>query len=94
VKQGEKRPNADRTQDWEAVMAEFDAETERQDREFRDHHLVISDQGHPSLTEEENEVLTHFLQGVSCEEMAKQYRVEVEVITGLIAVIQAKLSVT
>ena len=54
--------------------------------------MVITKAGHASLTDEENEVLRLFLNGVTCEDIAKQHQIEVELVTGLLEIIRAKLS--
>ena len=94
MKAKSKGTGADCNTDWEKKIAEFDAELERQEREYREHYLVVTGNGHQSLTEEENEVLTLFLEGVSLDEIAKPADVDVDTIAGLIEVIRAKLSVT
>jgi len=88
VKKNEKRYN----ENWEAEIAAYDAECSRIEREFYEHHLIIKESGNADLTAEENEVLTLYLNGVQCKDIAKQYDVEEEVITGLLEVIRAKLS--
>ena len=79
-------------ENWQAEMAEYDAEFKRIEREFYNKHLVINDSGSSRLTDEENEVLTLYLNGVSCEEIANQNGIEVEVIISLLDIIRAKLS--
>lgn len=77
---------------WEAEIAEFDSACESQDREFRSHHLLISESGNASLTVEENEVFNCILRGLPPDEIAEIYGVETGVITGLCEIIRAKLS--
>ena len=77
---------------WEAEIAAYDNECRRSEEEFRKHALIIRDSGNEVLTEEENEVLTLYLNGVSCREIAKQCEVEPEIVSGLLNVISAKLS--
>ena len=45
-------------------------------------------------TEEENDVLILFLNGISCSEIANQYKVEEKIITGLMEIIRSKLSLS
>ena len=54
--------------------------------------IIINESGRSELTDEENEIITLVLNGNSCVEIAKQYEVEVDVISGLLEVIRAKLS--
>jgi len=77
---------------WEAEIAAYDEDCRLRDEEFRRHSIIITESGNPELTEEENEVLTLFLNGVSCPDIAKQFDVETDLITGLLEIIRAKLS--
>ena len=79
-------------EDWREAIAAYDAEREKKEHEYREHHLTISGEGSDKLTDEENEVLRLYLSGSTVDEIAEQADVEPEVITGLIEVIQAKLS--
>lgn len=81
-------------ENWEDEIKAYDSLCAKREREYREHFIVIRDSGSSGLIEEENDVLVLFLNGVSCREIAKQYEVEVEVITGLLEIIQAKLSLT
>ncbi len=78
--------------DWEKEIAEFDSACAIEDREFRAHHMLIPESGNSSLTDEENEVFNCILRGLSPEEIAEMYGVEVAIITGLCEIIRAKLS--
>jgi len=84
--------NEEYNENWEAEIAEFDKVCKRSEEEFRQHAFVIRDPGNDVLTEEENEVLTLYLNGVSCREIAKQCGAEPEIVSGLLDVISAKLS--
>lgn len=77
---------------WEAEIAAYDEDCRCRDEEYRKHAITVNGSSNPELTEEENEVLTLFLNGASCVEIARQYEVEVELITGLLEIIRAKLS--
>ena len=79
-------------ENWEFEIAAYDNECRRNDEEFRKHALVLRDLGTDVLTEEEKEVLTLYLNGVSCREIAKQCQVEPDIVSGLLDVISAKLS--
>lgn len=79
-------------ENWEDEIKSYDSLCAKREREYREHFIVIRGSGSSDLTEEENEVLVLFLSGTSFKEIAKQYDVEVEVIIGLIEIIQAKLS--
>ena len=81
-------------ENWEAEIAAYDSECQRHEKEFYKTHIIITESGNDRLTVEENEVLNLYLNGVSFEEIAKQYKVEVKVVTGLMEVIRAKLSLT
>ena len=77
---------------WEAEIAAYDETCRLREAEYARHTIVIKESGNAELTEEENAVLTLFLNGVSCNDIAKQFEVEVDLITGLIEIIRAKLS--
>ena len=79
-------------ENWEAEIAEYDAECRRREQEFLKNHIIIKESGSEKLTDDENEVLTLFLNGVPCEDIAKQFKVEVEIVVGLLEIIKAKLS--
>ena len=79
-------------ENWGSEIAAYDNECRRSDEDFRKHALIIRDSGNDELTEEENQVLTLYLNGVSCREIAKQCEVEPEIVSGLLDVISAKLS--
>ena len=79
-------------ENWEAEIAAYDEECRRREKEFLEKHVIIKGSGSKKLTDDENEVLTLFLNGVSCEDIAKQNKVEVEIVTGLLEIIRAKLS--
>ncbi len=84
--------NEEYNENWESEIASYDNESRHSDEEFRKHALVVHDPGNEVLTEEENEVLTLYLNGVSCSEIANQCEVEPEIVSGLLDVISAKLS--
>ena len=77
---------------WEAEIAAYDRESRCHEEEFFKKHIVITESGRDDLTEEENEVLKLYLNGLSIEEIANQYEAELAVITGLMEIIKAKLS--
>ena len=78
---------------WESEIKAYDDECKRIDEEFYDHALIINpSSGNSELTEEENQVLTMYLKGVSCREIAAQGEVDISVVTGLLEIIRAKLS--
>ncbi|MCE5250932.1 hypothetical protein LLG96_11995 [bacterium] len=79
-------------ENWEAEIAAYDEECRCMDQEFYDKNIIITQAGNNNLTVEENEVMNLFLNGVTCDDIAKQYEVEVEVVTGLLEIIRAKLS--
>ncbi len=78
-------------ENWEAEIAAYDEEFRRREKEFKKKHIII-ESGSKKLTVDENKALTLFLNGVSCEDIAKQFKVEVEIVTGLLEIIRAKLS--
>lgn len=82
----------DFNENWEAEMATYDAACESEEREFRRKHLLFKNSGSSALTDEENEIFDKVLRGIPCDEIAEQYGVEKELITGLIEIIRAKLS--
>ena len=79
-------------ENWEAEIAAYDEECRRREQEFKKNHVIIKGSGSEKLTDDENEVLTLFLNGASCEDIAKQNNVEVEIVIGLLEIIRAKLS--
>ena len=89
---GKKHKEDSYNKNWETEIEAYDTECQQTEREFYNKHMIISGSGKSNLTDEENDVLTLFLNGVPCDEIAKQYNVETEVITGLLDIIKAKLS--
>ena len=89
---GQSRKRDEVNENWEAEIAAYDEDCKKREREFREHFMVITEAGHASLTDEENEVLRLYLNGITCEEIAKQNQIEVEVVAGLLEIIRAKLS--
>ena len=89
---GKKRKEKSYNENWETEIAEYDAECQRIEKEFYEKHIIITESGNSELTADENEILILFLNGISCSEIAKQYKVEEGVITGLMEIIRAKLS--
>ena len=87
-----KRKDKTFDENWEAEIAAYDKECRRHEKEFYKKHIIIKESGSDKLTEEENEILFLFLNGVSCEDIAKQSNVEPEVITALLEIIRTKLS--
>ena len=79
-------------ENWEAEIAAYDEECRRHEQEFLEKHFFLKESGSKKLTDDENEVLTLFLNGASCEDIAKQNDVDVEIVTGLLEIIRAKLS--
>ena len=80
------------TENWEAEIAAYDEDCRFRDAEYKRHAITVSKSGNSELTEEESEVITLYLNGVSCIEIARQFEVEVELITGLLDIMRAKLS--
>ena len=80
-------------ENWESELAAYDEECRRKEEDFRKHYIIINEAERSELTDEEYEVITLILSGKTCVEIAIQYEVEVEVITGLLEVIRAKLSI-
>jgi DNA-binding CsgD family transcriptional regulator len=81
-------------ENWEAEIAAYDAECRARDAEFYKTHMVIKDPVSSDLTAEEQEVFNLVLKGASCSEIAEKYEVEVELITGLLEIIRAKISLS
>ena len=77
---------------WESEITAYDEECNRQEKEFFEKHFILKKSGTDKLTKEENEILNLYLSGVSCETIAEQSGVEIEVVTGLLEIIRAKLS--
>ena len=89
---GKKHKEKSFNENWEAEIAAYDSECQRLEKEFYEKHVIITESGNSELTVEENNILILFLNGISCSEIAKQYEVEEEIISGLIEIIRAKLS--
>ena len=89
-----KRHKGEYNENWEAEIAAYDRECQRLEKEFFEKHIIITGSGDDRLTVEENEILNLYLNGISFEEIAKQNKVEINVITGLMEIIRAKLSLT
>lgn len=81
-------------ENWEAEIASYDTDREAVDREFNRRHIIISESGTSGLTAEENEVFQLVLKGISCSEIAERYGVEENLITALVEIIRAKLSLS
>ena len=79
-------------ENWEAEIAEYDKECSAHDVEYMKTHIIIDESGSKKLTAAENEVLVLFLGGTSCKEIADQHELEEQVVTEMLAIIQAKLS--
>jgi len=79
-------------ENWEAEIAAYDEECRRRDREFSTHHYIVKESGSQKLTEEENEVLKLYLNGMTCPQIAEMFRIETEVVTSLMEIIRLKLS--
>ena len=80
-------------ENWESELSAYDEECRLKEEDFRKHYIIINEVERSELTDEEYEVITLVLSGKTCVEVAKQYEVEVELITGLLEVIRAKLSI-
>ena len=91
---GKKQKEKSINENWEEAIAAYDAEYARIEKEFYGKHFIINESGNSELTEEENEVFILYLNGVPYAEIANQFSVENDVITGLIEVIKTKLSET
>jgi len=79
-------------ENWETEIAAFDKECAETDSEYSSRRIAISGDGSANLTDEENEVLRLYLTGMSFNAIADQAQVELEIITGLMEIIRAKLS--
>ncbi len=90
---GKDHKKEDFNPNWEAEISDYDEQCKTLDREYYAHHLVVNSKIREALKDEERLILDLFLSGMSCEEIAKQNQVMVEVVTGLLEIIQAKLSI-
>jgi DNA-binding NarL/FixJ family response regulator len=89
-----RRRDEEYNMNWENDIKSFDDECRARDDEFHKTHMVIKDPASSDLTEDEQAVFELVLKGATCSEIAEKYEVEVEVITGLLEIIRAKLSLT
>lgn len=85
-----KRTN-DYNENWEAEIEAYDKACREREKVYQQHALII-DGDKDDLTEEENLVLQSYLKGMSISEIAKEAEVDVDLVTGLLEVIKAKLS--
>ena len=77
---------------WESEITAYDEECNRREKKFFEKHFIITESCTDNLTKEENDILNLYLNGVSCETIAEQSGVEIEVVTGLLEIIRTKLS--
>ncbi len=89
---GKKQRNPDFNRNWESEISAYDEACDKQEREYREHFMVIKDSCHSALTEEENEILQLFLNGIPCNEIAEQYGIEENILSEMLEIIRAKLS--
>ena len=87
-----KKKNNSFNENWESEIGAYDRKCRRCEHEFYKNHVIIKDSGSKKLTKEENEVLILYLNGLSCAEIAKNLKVETEIITSLMEIIKVKLS--
>ena len=80
-------------ENWEAEIAAFDADIRKQEETYRKSHLVMDEGGYSCLNEEENELIALYLKGSSCEDIAEQMDVEIDVVESSIELIKAKLAI-
>jgi len=79
-------------ENWEKEIAAYDEECHTREIEFFEKHVIIKESGSEKLTQEENDILILYLNGIPCNEIAQEYKVEEKIITGLLEIIRAKLS--
>ncbi len=79
-------------ENWKAEIAEYDKAAKKFEDEYQRQNIIIGESGSNKLSDDENEVLTLFLNGVSPHDIAEKNEVEEEVVTGLLEIIRAKLS--
>ena len=87
-----KRHEDDFNKNWEAEIAAYDAECKKHEQEFLKQHMVVPESGLKELDDAENEVLRLVLQGLSCEEIAKETETDADMVRGLLEIIRAKLA--
>ena len=78
-------------ENWEAEIEAYDKTCREREKVYQDHALII-DGDKEDLTEEENLVLRSYLKGMSVSEIAKEAEVDADIVSGLLEVIKAKLS--
>ena len=89
---GKKQKDTSFNENWESEIEKYDEECRRLEQKFYEKHLILKKSDRDKLTEEENEILTLCLNGVTYSEIADTFNVEIEIITGLLTIIKAKLS--
>jgi len=89
---GKKQKDTPFNENWGSEIKAYDEECHRIEHNFHEKHVLIKDSGSDKLTGEENEVLALFLKGIPYSEIANIFDVETDIITGLLEIIQAKLS--
>ena len=88
---GSKSKEKSFNKNWKKEIALYDDKCRQFEEDFFKHNIIIPESGFSELSEEENNVLMLFLNGISCEKIAMQFEVETGIITGLLEVISAKL---
>ena len=83
----------DFNENWEAEFSQFDEEQQAAEDAYRRNVVVVGQSGHHAeLDDDEQEILTLVLNGVSIDEIAGQCGVDPNVVIGYIEVIRAKLA--
>jgi len=89
---GKKKKKNSYNENWKSEIGAYDKKCRQQELDFYKNHIIIKDSGIEKLTKEENEILVLYLSGLSCSEIAKKFKIETELITSLMEIIKAKLS--
>ena len=89
---GKNNKESDINQNWESEIAAYDKACDQLEREFRENFVIITDSGHSALSKDENEILKLYLNGIPCNEIAEQYGIDENILSGMLEIIRAKLT--
>jgi hypothetical protein len=84
--------NEDYNENWEAEIAAYDEECQIREKEFIKKHIMFDETGSVDLTDEENNLLSLYLDGTPYDEIAKNCEIDEEEVDAYMEIIRLKLS--
>ena len=87
-----KHRNEDYNENWEAEIAAYDEECQIREKEFRKKHIIFNEAGSTDLTDEDNNLLSLYLDGTPYDEIAKNCEIDEEEVDAYMEIIRLKLS--